>query len=217
MAYAHEGLKPTAGVSPWRRRASLLQDALLVVASAVFLYIQVRHVVVDGSLTSLPFAIEQAVLVGIFLFRRRSYTTSTRPLDWVVAALGGWLSLAFQPQTGVPIGLGVAGTTVQIFGLVLATGGFLYLGRSFGIVAANRGLKVQGPYRLVRHPIYLAHLVTSIGFLIANFHVINLTLFVIVLVAQLLRIRAEERVLSETADYDRYRATTRWRVIPGVY
>ena len=217
MEHARDASRPATSVDPWKRRASYLQDAILVVVSAVFLYVHARHVLVDGSITSVGFALEQAVLVGIFLFRRRSYATSTRPSDWLVAAVGGWLSFAFQPQTGASLALGATGTAVQFTGLLMAAGGFLYLGRSFGIVAANRGLKVRGPYRLVRHPIYLAHLVTSTGFLIANFHPINLALYTIVLVAQLLRIRAEERVLTETAEYDAYRATTRWRIIPGLY
>ncbi len=217
MEHARAASRSAKSVDPWKRRASYLQDAILVVVSAVFLYVHARHVFVDGSITSVGFALEQAVLVGIFLFRRRSQATSTRPSDWLVAAVGGWLSFAFQPQTGAPLALGATGTAVQFAGLLMAAGGFLYLGRSFGIVAANRGLKVRGPYRLVRHPIYLAHLVTSTGFLIANFHPINLALYTIVLVAQLLRIRAEERVLTETAEYDAYRATTRWRIIPGLY
>ena len=215
MEHTGDASRPATSVDPWKRRASYLQDAILVVVSAVFLYVHARHVLVDGSITSVGFALEQAVLVGIFLFRRQSYTTSTRPADWLVAAVGGWLSFGFQPQTGAPLALGATGTAVQFTGLLMAAGGFLYLGRSF--VAANRGLKVRGPYRLVRHPIYLAHLVTSSGFLIANFHPINLALYAIILVAQLLRIRAEERVLTETAEYDAYRATTRWRIIPGPY
>ena len=40
----------------------------------------------------------------------------------------------------------------------------LTLGRWFGIRPALRGLAQAGPYRLVRHPLYLAYLLADIGF-----------------------------------------------------
>ena len=43
----------------------------------------------------------------------------------------------------------------------------LVLGRAFGIVAANRGVKVLGPYCLVRPPMYAGYTLTQFGFLLA--------------------------------------------------
>ena len=48
-------------------------------------------------------------------------------------------------------------------GLVLVVVGKMALGRSFGIVPANRGVVVRGPYTLVRHPIYTGYLITHVG------------------------------------------------------
>ena len=203
-----------AALPPWRRRLALSQDALLVVVSAFFLWLHVQRVA-EGSYTSVPFAIEQALLVGMFLFRRRSRATSTRPFDWVVAA-GGWLPLLMRPHDAA-FAAGVAGTAMQMAGLTMTAVGFLYLGRSFGVVAADRGLKVHGPYRFVRHPIYFSHFVTTIGFVAANFGLLNIGLLALVTVCQVLRIRAEERVLGETSDYAAYRAQVRWRLLPGLY
>jgi protein-S-isoprenylcysteine O-methyltransferase Ste14 len=200
----------------WRRYGSMVQDACLVVVSALFFYLQAVHVVSDHSASSVGFAAEQAMLVGMFLTRRRSYATSTRLLDWVVAA-GAWLPLAARPVSGeaaLPSALGIA---IQVIGLSLTLVCFSALGRSFGVVAANRGLKVHGPYRLVRHPIYFSHFVTLSGFLVANFSPYNVAILGVVAVCQVMRIRAEERVLVETADYAAYRARVRWRLVPGVY
>ena len=47
----------------------------------------------------------------------------------------------------------------QLTGL-LVEDGKLSLGRSFGLMPANRGVVSTGMYRLVRHPIYLGYLVT---------------------------------------------------------
>lgn len=203
-----------ASRSPWKRRLSLLQDVTLIAVSAIF---AITHLtaIADGHLTSIGFAIEQALLVGMFLIRRRSRATSTRPLDWLVAC-GGWLPLLMRPD---PAGgsLALSGELVQLGGLAMTCAGFLALGRSFGVVAANRGLKVAGPYRFVRHPIYLSHTVTMAGFLIANFTPLNAGLFAITMACQIMRIRAEERVLTETGEYAAYRARVRWRLLPGLY
>ena len=40
----------------------------------------------------------------------------------------------------------------MLIGLYVQISGKLILGRSFGLIAANRGIKVAGPYRIVRHP-----------------------------------------------------------------
>ncbi|MGH2628574.1 MAG: hypothetical protein ACRDHY_18205, partial [Anaerolineales bacterium] len=126
------------------RRVSMLQDALLVVVSALFFYVHARQVVVEGSVRNIGFAIEQGLLVGMFLTRRRSIATSHRPVDWLLGA-GAWASLLARPGESPTEWASFMAVTIQTLGLVGTCVGFVYLGRSFGVVAANRGLKVQGP------------------------------------------------------------------------
>jgi protein-S-isoprenylcysteine O-methyltransferase Ste14 len=187
-----------------------------VCIAALFFYVHGAHALKTHSLASVFFAIEQALLVGMFLTRRRSTLTSTRPSDWFVATVGGWLPLAARPADVEGL-LGVAGTVVQVAGLSGVILSFAALGRSFGIVAASRGLKDRGPYGVVRHPIYLAHTLTLTGFTLANPTWINLAILVVGTIAQLLRIRAEERVLMSVTDYTSYRQRVRWRLVPGIY
>jgi len=205
-----------AVANPWLRRRSYLQDALLVCVSGLFFYVHLGHAIREASATNLFFAIEQGVLVGVFLSRRRTTTTSQRPWDWFVATIGGWGALALQPDEATGL-QAVAGASVQVVGLFLVTVCLLNLGKSFGVVAANRGLKVRGPYRVVRHPVYASHLVTQLGFVLANPGLANAAVVLTVTLFQVLRIRAEERVLTETADYVSYARTVRWRLLPGVY
>ena len=200
----------------WRRRLSMVQDATLVVIAAFFVYAHGARVF-DGEWTGVIFAAEQSLLVGMFLFRRRSRATSTSPADWVVATVGGWLPLALRPAS-VGIGeLAAAGVVIQAIGGCFTIVAFAYLGRSFGVVAANRGLKERGPYRVVRHPIYATHMVTASGFLLANPSAVNLVIFAVVMAAQIARIRAEERLLTATTTYAAYKARVPWRLVPGVY
>jgi len=94
----------------------------------------------------------------------------------------------------------------------------VFLGRSFGLLPAQRGLVTTGPYRLVRHPIYFGYLIGHIGFLLANFSWRNAAVLALLYVAQVIRIRREEAVLAATSgDYQRYQQRVRWRLLPLVY
>lgn len=210
----HQG--PGKARSANARRLSMVQDASLVCISAVFFYAHGVHAYQTHNPSNVFFAVEQALLVFMFLTRRRSQATSQRPWDWVVATLGGWLPLAMRPHESGGF-LEVYGTGIQIVGLTCVLVSFLTLGKSFGVVAANRGLKVGGPYRFVRHPIYFSHSITLLGFVIANLWWYNIALIVAITVFQVFRIAAEERVLTETGDYAAYKARVRWRLLPGLY
>jgi methanethiol S-methyltransferase len=73
-----------------------------------------------------------------------------------------------------------------------------------------------GPYRLVRHPMYLGYFATQLGFLLSSFSIQNLMLYLIAWVFQLLRILEEERFLSLDPAYRAYQNSVRYRLIPGL-
>jgi protein-S-isoprenylcysteine O-methyltransferase Ste14 len=208
-----------AGTPEPRRPLSILsylQDFALVCLFALFAAAQTR-LVFDGVYHNIPFAIENSLLVVLFLTRRRSSETSTRPFDWLVAALASWLPLDYQAQHGVDATQAAFGTALQVTGLVMAIVAFGFLGRSIGIVAADRGLKTGGVYGVVRHPAYAAHVTTGAGFLIANPHWINAVIWTVVFGCQIARIHAEERLLKRRTEYARYSERVRWRLVPGLY
>ncbi len=193
----------------------MAQDALLVIVSAMFFSGNLAALL-DGRFSSVFFAAEQGVLVALYLTRRPSAVTSRRFRDWVVA-VGAWLPLVLRPADAGATPLAGSGIVVQMIGLSLTLVALSYLGKSFGVVAANRGLKVGGLYGLVRHPIYFSHFITTTGFLMANLTLYNAAVLALFTVCQIMRIEAEERVLTETADYAAYKARVRWRLIPGLY
>jgi protein-S-isoprenylcysteine O-methyltransferase Ste14 len=102
-------------------------------------------------------------------------------------------------------------------GLVIVVLGKMTLGRSFGVVPANRGVVVRGPYLLVRHPIYTGYLITHVSFLMAHPAPWNLSIILIADVALILRALMEERVLSTDAAYQAYCRRVGWHLIPGVF
>ncbi|MEX3901100.1 MULTISPECIES: methyltransferase family protein [Paraburkholderia] len=91
------------------------------------------------------------------------------------------------------------------------------LGRSFGLLPANRGVVVAGPYRVVCHPLYLGYLVTDIGFLAANFGMHNLIVIVAQWTLQVVRIVMEEQLLSNDAAYREYTRRVHYGLIYGVF
>ncbi len=169
-----------------------------------------------GRLTSLFWMVSEGLVVVLFVFRRESKAVSRNLPDWAVALGGSFTVLLVRPveRALVPDGVGVL---LQFLGTAFEIYGKAALGRSFGIVPANRGVIVRGPYRLVRHPIYLGYLVTHAGFLLSNWSARNLAIYGAVYVFQVLRILSEERFLAQDAVYRDYRERVRYRLIPGIF
>ena len=101
--------------------------------------------------------------------------------------------------------------------IAVRVGCVLSLGRSFGIAAANRGVVTTGAYRLVRHPMYAAYALGSV--LQLGLHTSAWNAAVVASSCGLLawRIRCEEELLERSAAYRTYRASVRWRIVPGVW
>ena len=106
---------------------------------------------------------------------------------------------------------------VQLAGFAIVLVALGALGRSFGIVAANRGVKTAGLYSLVRHPAYTGYLVSYLGYVGENGSLRNVVLLLLGTAAQLVRMSEEERMLSFDGAYRAYLARVRRRLLPYVY
>jgi protein-S-isoprenylcysteine O-methyltransferase Ste14 len=105
-------------------------------------------------------------------------------------------------------------TAIQIIALLGWAASLTTLGRSFGIVPADRGLVQHGPYRFVRHPIYAFEALFFLGFLMAVPTLRSGLIIAVFLTLQVVRILREERILK---GYGEYRQQVRWRILPGVW
>ncbi len=110
----------------------------------------------------------------------------------------------------------VVGQFLVCTGLVLQALGMLSLKRSIGMVPANRGIVTTGLYRVVRHPLYSAYVLTLSGYLISNFTLGNTLVLALWFPLTILRIVEEERFLSQDPAYVLFMERTRWRLIPYV-
>jgi len=75
----------------------------------------------------------------------------------------------------------------------------------------------EGPYAIVRHPLYLGEIVALAGVALQYLSAWALLLLALVCAFQLQRMKYEERVLSEVfPEYGDY-VTRTARLLPGVY
>lgn len=143
--------------------------------------------------------------------------TSARPLAWVSASLGAFAMLAARPVAHPDAGPFAALELLQLIGFAIVLVALGALGRSFGIVAANRGVKTAGLYSFVRHPAYTGYLVSYLGYVGENASIRNIALLAVGTAAQLVRIGEEERTLLLDQAYRAYLARVPRRLIPFVY
>ncbi|MEV4256881.1 isoprenylcysteine carboxylmethyltransferase family protein [Spirillospora sp. NPDC049652] len=128
------------------------------------------------------------------------------------------------PSLDWHLGTGVflAAATIMLVGLAVRFWAIVTLGKFFrSSVHVQEGHRVvsDGPYRFVRHPSYTGLMLLFIGASLTFGNLVALVVFLVgVSIAMLIRIRVEERVLSEELG-DAYRefARTRARLIPHVW
>jgi protein-S-isoprenylcysteine O-methyltransferase Ste14/uncharacterized membrane protein (UPF0127 family) len=171
-----------------------------------------------GNPLGLGILAHNTLLMLFFLTRRKSERISLRPADWAVPVLTLGAAMLLRPADESATGLGRAVSMwIQTAGMAAIVGSLLSLGRSFGVVPANRSVVSGGAYRLVRHPLYGSEMIFYAGFLAGNPTGRNVLLVLFILAGQMWRSGAEERVLSIDPAYRAYRKRVRFRFVPGVF
>jgi len=195
---------------------SFLSRFALVSVYALFAYAHVFTIATEGFRLSLALLVAfESIMIGFVLARRDSTEVDFSTLAVVAGLAGSFMALGFRPAGGAEDA--IVGQVIQVLGILLQVAASVSLGRSFGLIPANRGIKSAGMYRIVRHPLYFSYLVTQIGYLLNNRSALNFAIFAAGIGFQALRIRYEENLLYADAAYRSYTKTVRWRLIPGVW
>jgi protein-S-isoprenylcysteine O-methyltransferase Ste14 len=189
-------------------------NVVVALAYGILVYACYRNYHATGSMNWFGLIIVNAVFLAMFIARRDATSISSSPSLWLLAFAGACLPLVLRPTAPAP--LTAVGNLVQLAGLGAVAASLLSLRRSFGIVPAHRGIRTQGVYNLVRHPLYASELFALMGFVIANPSVLNIGLWLGECVLQYARACAEERFLSADPVYSQYRARVKYRLIPLV-
>jgi protein-S-isoprenylcysteine O-methyltransferase Ste14 len=138
----------------------------------------------------------------------------------LVAAIGAFSIFGFgllPPAQGLALGWHLVAAILLLASAALAALVLPYLGRSFSLMSEARRLVTRGPYRIVRHPLYLVEELAAIAGFIESFSLTAALLLAVQIAFQIRRILNEEAVLEASfPDHARYRATTA-RVIPGIW
>ena len=156
-----------------------------------------------------------AVFFSAVLRRPQSLRPSREPVAFAACALAilGAVSIR-EPGPDASTAWLVVGEVLALASCGFLLASVLTLGTCFGVLPEVRGLVTRGPYKLVRHPVYLGELGGCLGLVLGAPTAWNLSAAGVLLAAQLVRMRLEERALElEFSEYAAYAAHTP-RLIP---
>jgi len=161
-----------------------------------------------------------ALVVVLFIVRRRRIQGQHASLVPGVVAIAGTFLLsaaAYLPiESTTSTTTLLAASAVVVVGTLFTIWSLATLGRCFGMFPEVRGLVTRGPYRLVRHPVYLGELASAVGLFLARPHPLVLACLGLFVVLQYWRTVYEERAMAAAypGEYPAY-ARKVPRLVPG--
>jgi protein-S-isoprenylcysteine O-methyltransferase Ste14 len=171
--------------------------------------------IVSRSCTLLFFA----TLGWLMLTRPKAVARQDGLIPTTIAFFGTyavWL-MPFLPRADNPPAVQMASAAIALVGSLSIIFAVVYLGKSFSIVPQARKLVVGGPYRIVRHPLYVAEEIAIVGVLMQYAWYAALLFLVVHLALQIRRMAYEESLLCAVfPDYEIYAQRTA-RLIPGLW
>ncbi len=201
---------PAEDSRPSRRKADILA-AFLWAGMAV---VRISLLLAKPSLLQAGMVVFALTVPLLFIIRRPARAQGPSYTFWLAAFTSVLPTAILRPaQAGWPL----VGEAIQFIGLGFILVAIWRLNRSFGIAPAHRGLVTRGVYSIVRHPLYASELLSLAGFCIGYTSVLNWVVWTVTAMAQVARIFAEEKLLSQDLEYQAYQQRVRWRLLPGLW
>lgn len=111
----------------------------------------------------------------------------------------------------------LASTACVLIGMIMMLVTIRHLGRSFSLVPQARSVVQTGPYRWIKHPLYLSEEIVVLGVVLQYLTPVTVIVLVLHISVQVCRILYEEDLLRRNCpEYSSYEAS-RWRLIPYVW
>ena len=128
-------------------------------------------------------------------------------LPWTISLLG-------ETDHALP---NLASTACVLVGMIMMLVTVRHLGRSFSLVPQARSVVQTGPYRWIKHPLYLSEEIAILGVVLQYLTPVTVIVLVLHIGVQVCRILYEEDLLRRNCpEYSSYEAS-RWRLIPYVW
>ena len=156
------------------------------------------------------------VLMTAFLVRTDPVDRSRGIREVIIPLVGSILPFALLCSPPAPWIMENRTYLLTTFGWMTASTAFTVWGmwtlrRSFSITVEARALVTAGPYRFIRHPIYLGEILSTSAVAFWRFSSLNLTILMIFVVIQIARSRWEERKLEKNfPEYGKYASKAWW-------
>lgn len=192
-----------------------LSNLLLATLFIAFAYAHLQSFLEQPRLSLLLIVAVEALVAVMLIIRREPDQTRHGWKTWIATSIGTFAPMLLRP-TDAPADL-LVGQVLQVLAFGLQIAAVLSLNRSFGLLPAHRGVKSDGLYRWVRHPLYSTYLMAHLGYLANNMSLQNVVVVAVVTGFQIVRILQEEQLLNQYPDYARYTLGTRWRLIPAIW
>ncbi|WP_409192552.1 methyltransferase family protein [Bradyrhizobium sp. RDM4] len=211
-----------ARVLEWAARATIV--AVFTVLGILNLASIYRMIPFDGLERLLAVAARFAnsmflILVAATVLTRLSPIVKAKGIEPRVSALLGTFlctALALLPKAELGPALSITSTLLILTGAVSSFIVLRWLGKSFSILAEARQLVTSGPYKVVRHPLYLCEGIAIIGVALQVISPLAIAAVLVIALIQFRRMINEEAVLSLAfPEYRAYAARTP-RVAPGL-
>ena len=158
--------------------------------------------------------LSESITILLVIAAKFTNTRDFSPLVIIATIAGTFYFFAISLDGGIPLISSNISAVILCLGICWQLYAKIYLGRSFGLLPACRSIVDTGPYKLVRHPIYLGYFIGHMAFLLNNFSWWNVEVLTLLYLFQFLRMHYEERVLSKNEQYREYKKKVRYRFIP---
>ncbi len=169
-----------------------------------------------GTVLALAF---YALAIWCYLRRGPAVATSDLVTAHAAAIAATWLPfvLPLQPGTAPGQGRQALSDALLVCGMAWAVWSLRCLDRNMSVLAQARAVVDRGPYRWVRHPLYVGEIVSSLGIALAANSYPAIGLWLALCCLQAYRALREEQVLLQALPaYRSYRARTA-ALLPGVF
>jgi protein-S-isoprenylcysteine O-methyltransferase Ste14 len=215
-------LPPIRATMPERRAAAVdpfdLAAKALIVSLFTLLAVRIAADVREtGRLTGVLLLASESLVVVLTMFRRSAGLVDRSVRARLLTGVSTLGPPLVRPSLLAPWLPGAATVAISAIGLAIVCAGKLSIGRSFGLLPANRGIVSSGLYRVLRHPIYAGYVITHVAFVAANPTPWNAAMLIAADTALLRRAVCEEETLARDPEYKAYMQRVRWRVAPGLF